>query len=139
MFDTKDLDNLSSDLAYVSKTLKAEKETKKFLRTQGKELNKENKKQANLFHIKKKTGNFIKGFKKGKVYKFQGNLTIRAYNSSQHAHLLEYGHRKVNEKGDDVGFTEGYHFMEKAKNLYGPKYQQEVEKFIDELLNESDL
>ena len=139
MFDTRDLDNLTSDLANVSKTLKAEKETKKFLRTQGKELSKENKKQANLFQLNKKTGNFNKGFKKGKVYKFQGNLTIRAFNSSPHAHLLEYGHRKVTQTGDDIGFTEGYHFMEKAKKLYGPKYEQEVEKFIDELLNESDL
>ena len=139
MFDTKDLDNLASDLAYVSKALKAEKETKKFLRDQGKELNKENKKQANLLMINKKTGNFKKGFKKGKVYKYQGNLTIRAYNSSPHAHLLEFGHRKVTQSGDEIGFTEGYHFMEKARNIYGSKYEEAVEEFIDDLLQDNDL
>lgn len=76
--------------------------------------------------IKKKTGNYNKSWKRGKVWQEEeGAYKIRIYNNAPHAHLLEDGHRIV-RNGQEVGFAKGFKVMDKANN--------EIEKVWDELL-----
>lgn len=138
-FDVKELDEFTKDLMAMANDLDKGKHAKKFLRVQGSKLNKENKKQAKSVNIGKKTGNYLKGFKRGKPYNYNGAFAIRAYNSSPHAHLLEDGHRMVTEDGREVGFVEGFHVLDKAKKSIEEGYYNDVEEFIDELLKDHNL
>lgn len=130
-----DLDDLEKDIIELANDVSGGKHAKKFLRKQGAKLNKANKSRAKSVNIGKKTGNFMKGFKKGKPYKFKSNQwSIRAYNSSSHAHLLEDGHIQYSH-GEEVGFTEGKHFMEKAREDIKDGYYDDVQEFIDDLID----
>ena len=76
------------------------KETEKFIKTEANKLSKVAKKIAKkeVGTSKGKKKNWIesksyhKKFKVGKPYKYSSDLCCRAYNSSPHAHLIEYGH-----------------------------------------------
>ena len=139
-FDLHELDEFTRDLLNLAINFKNGKEAKKFLRREGTKLNRENKKQAKASGIGKKTGNFMKGFKRGKVYKYLGkDLCIRAYNGSPHAHLLNNGHRIVDKNGNEHGFKEGEHFMEKAQDNFKDEFYEDIENFIDDMLNNHNL
>jgi len=128
-----EFDEFEKDLLKMASEFEKGKYAKQFLRKEAAKLNKENKKQGKV--IGKKTGNFIKGFKKGKTYKYQGkDLSIRAYNSSPHAHLLDKGHRIVGRDGSEHGFKEGYHFMDKAKEAFEDGHYDSMQDFIDDML-----
>lgn len=137
-FQLDGLDEFTRDLMKVANDLK-EKETKKFLRQEGSKLNKTNKKVFKSKGIKKQSGNLEKGFKRGKVYKYDGAWSIRGYNSSPHAHLLDQGHRIVTKTGEEKGFKEGYHFMDEAEKEFRPEFIEDVEDFIDDLLKNHNL
>lgn len=133
------LDDFEKDLLSAALDLNKGKHAKKFLRKEGTKLNREHKKQAKAAAIGKKTGNFMKGFKRGKPYKFAGDLAVRAYNGSPHAHLLDEGHRIVDKSGAEHGFKEGAHFMEKAEKSFRDEYVKDCKDFVDELLDEHGL
>lgn len=135
-FDFSELDEFEKNLLGLAEEFERGKEAKKFLRQQGNKLNKENKKQAKLLGLNVKTGNFMKGFKRGKVYKYQGkDLSIRAYNSAPHAHLLDLGHRVVAPyTQEEKGFKKGYHFMEKAEQNFEAEYYDAIHEFLDTML-----
>ena len=89
-FSSRDLENLEREVLRLAK--KYPKETKKFLQSQGNKLKARVKKKAKS-KLKEKSGNYIKGFKRGKVYRYnQEEDTVRVYNNMPHAHLIEYGH-----------------------------------------------
>jgi len=134
-----DLDDFERDLLSAAKDLENGRHAKKFLRKEGTKLKRENKKQAKRAGIGKKTGNFLKGFKRGKPYEFDSAMAIRAYNSAPHAHLLDLGHRIVDKNGEEFGFKEGSHFMEKAEEAFQDEYVGDCRSFIDDLLNNHGL
>ena len=132
------LDDFAKDLlALANDTLP--KESKKFLKKNAKQLTKVTKSMAKELGVKEKTGNYFSHFKAGKVYKFNGNLSCRSFNSSPHAHLIEYGHRQVLKNGTEVGFVEGKHVFEKASLEFQDTYYENCEKFIDDMLNNHGL
>lgn len=123
------------DLLQVAMEFQGGKYAKQFLKKQGRKLNKIQSKQAESL-VNKKTGNLEKGFKTGKVYKYNSdNLSVRAYNKSPHAHLLNNGHRIVDRNGREKGFKTGVKFMEKADQLFEDKNFTDTQKFIDNMLN----
>lgn len=136
-FDTKELTKFEKSLIALAQK-KMPKESKTFLREQGKKLRKETLVLAKGSGLKKKTGNLFKGIKTGKVYTFKGNggLSIRVYGGkpAYHIHLLEYGHRKVNKDGKEVGFVEGKHFFEKGSKKFQSEHYDDVQKFLDATL-----
>jgi len=70
------------------------------------------------------------------VYKYQGeDLSIRVYNSSPHAHLIEYGHRIVDKNGIEKGFKKGEFVLEEVTKEFENSYYNDVENFIDDLLD----
>lgn len=132
---SNDFTEFERDLLQVAMEFKNGKYAKQFLKKESRELNKEQRKKAKNL-VNKKTGNLQKGFKTGKVYKFEGDLlSVRAYNKSPHAHLLNDGHRIVDKNGVEHGFKTGVKFMEKAEEQFTEKYFTDTQQFIDDMLN----
>ena len=129
---------LSDTLLKLSKEIDNGKSAKKFLQKAGNKLKKKTVEQAQK-SVKKYTGTYIKSIKRGKVYDFKGNLSIRTYSASPHAHLIESGHRIVTPSGREKGFKPGYHVFEKAAKNFEDELTEDVESFIQELLIDNDL
>jgi len=84
--------------------------------------------------VKTKTGNYIKGFKRGRVYKYGGDEdAVRVYNSAPHAHLIEYGHRMVTKSGKEVGFVKGYHVLDGIKEKFSEEFSKDIDEMLDNL------
>lgn len=129
---------LSDSLLKLSKEIDNGKSAKKFLQKAGNKLKKKTIEQAQK-SVKKYTGTYIKSIKRGKVYDFKGNLSVRTYSASPHAHLIESGHRIVTRSGREKGFKSGYHVFEKAAKNFEDELTEDVENFIQELLDDNDL
>lgn len=137
-FDIRELEEFSKDLLKAANDLEKGKHSKKFLKKEGSKLTKETLSEAKA-RVKEDTGNLFKGIKRGKPYKYEGDWNIRTYGSGSHTHLLNNGHRIVDKNGNEHGFKEGEHFFEKAEENFKNEYYNDVEKFIDDLLNNHDL
>lgn len=133
IFDISELSDFENDLIKLANDTMP-KESKKFLRDEGSKLRKTTLSNAKS-KVKKKTGNYFKGIKRGKVYNYDGALSIRVYDGSPHAHLLEYGHRQVTEDGKEVGFVQGMHIFEESQKEFQSTYYSDAEQFIDDVLN----
>lgn len=87
----------------VSTEKSLEKSMREALRVEGNKATAHVRKKAKN-EVKKKTGNYHKGFKRGKVFiGNDGAITVRVINSSPHAHLIEDGHEMVSATGEKLG------------------------------------
>lgn len=127
-FDTRELSELTQDVLNLGVEL-FPKDVKKHMKKNGVELAKLAKKIAKG-EVKVKTGNYLKGFKGGKVYYYGGDICVRGYNNSPHGHLIESGHKNV-----DGSYTQGKHILEKAKLQYEKVFIENTENFAEEILN----
>lgn len=141
-FDFSELSEFEEELLSLAQEFKNGREAKKFLRKSGTKLKNKTLKLAKA-RVKKQTGNLFEGIARGKPYKYRvdGNFAIRVYAKAPayHAHLLEYGHRMVTKDGKEVGFVKGKHFFEDAAEEYKPEYYNEVEDWIDDMLDKHGL
>ena len=111
------------------------KETKKFVKKSAVKLSKLSVDVAKS-KLKKKTGNYLKGFKSGKVYIYSGDFCCRTYNGSPHAHLIEYGHNKITQKTKrNLGFVEGKYVLKEATNKFERIFENDVEALIEAILD----
>jgi hypothetical protein len=136
-FDISELTSFEKNLLKLAhKTMP--KESKKFLKEEGKKLRKLTLGIAKQ-RVKKDKGNLFKGIKSGKVYTFKGNggLSIRVYGGkpAYHIHLLEYGHKLVSKDGKELGFVKGEHFFEDAAKEFPATHYNDLQKFLDETLD----
>lgn len=72
------------------------------------------------------------------IYAGNGGTAVRVYGGKPafHAHLIEYGHIIRNEKdGAELGFAPGRHVFEEARTEFDGKFTEDIEKFLDELVN----
>lgn len=140
-FDFKELTDFEEELLNLAQEFKSGKEAKKFLRRTGNKLQRRTLKHAKS-SVNKKTGNLYKGIKRGKVYKYgpTGAFAVRVYagKPAYHAHLVDKGHRIVVD-GKEVGFVKGKHFFEAGAKEYEPQYYEDVEKFLDDMLDKHGL
>lgn len=143
MVDGLDIDELTeftNRLAGINDR-EVKKRVTNMLRTEGANLRKETIAVAKS-KIKKKTGNYLKGVKRGKVYLYQGDTwSIRTYSTQPHAHLIEYGHDMVvggkKGKGGEVkGYVTGKKIFQTAERRYEPEYFKAVDKMVDDILDE---
>lgn len=131
-------DELSRDLLKIARTEYPAK-TKGMLRKASKKLQKKAVAKAKA-EVGEKTGSYQKGFKTGKVYRYENSDDcIRVYNGAPHAHLIEYGHKQTDKTGKDYGYTPGKHILENAGKDYEGEFEEDVEKFIDDLLDKHGL
>jgi hypothetical protein len=136
-FDMKELDAFTKDLLNLASD-KLPKQTKQFLKTEGKKLSKKNKSVYISKGIGEVTGNLKASFKAGKVYKYGDDLAIRAYTSSPHAHLLDKGWIHKAPDGSEK-FIVGFDFLEDAKNAFTSEYYKDVDNWLDKMLDEEGL
>lgn len=138
-FDFKELTQFEEELLDLAKELDNGKEAKKFLRRTG---NKLKRRTVNVAKAKtnKRTGNLLKGIKRGKPYRYYltGDMAVRVYAGSPafHAHLINNGHRIVDKNGIEHGFKPGVHFFEGGLKVYEGQYYEDVQNFIDLMLDE---
>ncbi|QPQ30985.1 HK97 gp10 family phage protein [Lysinibacillus sp. JNUCC 51] len=139
-FKLDGLSKFQKDLLEVAQD-KLPKETYQIMRKIGSKARSRITKEARS-KVKKKTGNYHKKFKRGKVFKDnQGQIIVRVINSSNHAHLIEHGHRKVTGSGKEVGFTTGKKVMEQGiQNFDGSgEFENMLSDWLDELLDSGKL
>lgn len=134
-FDISELTKFEKKLMSLAND-KMPKESKKFLKKEGKTLLQETQSEAIFSGIKHKTHNYYDSIKQGKVYKYRGNgaWSNRVYASAPHAHLLEEGHRMVTHDGKEIGFVEGHDVLGEAEKRFREVYFSDVQKFIDNVL-----
>lgn len=93
--------------------------------------------------VKKKTGNYHKSWKRGKVFiGYDGAITTRVYNASPHAHLIEDGHRMVSADGEDLGvFVHGKRVLDKGMREFDSSGQSTkmLSDWLDDLLEQNKL
>lgn len=133
---TDDLIKFADDINDAIKAFP--KETNKFMKAEGRKLRKQMRARARRT-VKRKTGNYIRGFQVGrKVYKWtDAEYNLRVYNSSPHAHLLEYGHRMLTHAGKMVGYVTGYHIIEHSGKAFEDEYLDDINNnLVDFILEE---
>lgn len=136
LFETTELDRYAREILKIAQN-DMPRETKKFIRTEGRKLRTATRKKARK-RVKKKTGNYLKGIKSGKAYIYRGNggLSIRVYagKPAYHGHLIEYGHIIKNKKGGpELGFVRGFNVFDEAGKEFQSEFFSDTEKFIDEI------
>lgn len=128
-FEVSGLDEMTEALSMVQKVYP--KEVKKFMQSEGNKLKKQTKSKAQS-SVKKKTGNYLKGIKRGKYYKYSGNGAdaIRVYSGkpAHHGHLIEYGHKTKNGNR-----TKAYHTFKTSADAFESTYESDCDKFADKI------
>ncbi len=132
-FDLRELTKYSKNLRKLGEK-KMTKELKKHLRKEGTKLKKVTKTEAKK--VNKRTGNYHKSIKRGKIYKKDGDIAIRVYSSAHHAHLIEEGHRQVTKDGREMGFVPGKHIFRDSQNEFSEVFVSDTETFMNELTDE---
>lgn len=133
------LTEFQRDLLKTSRN--AQKQMPKVMRKIGSKARVEVAKKSRKL-IKKKTGNYHKGWKRGKVFiGTDGATTVRVYNGQPHAHLLEDGHRMVTKDGREVGFVPGKKPLEKGMQEFDASGvpTQMFSDWLDDLLEQNKL
>lgn len=85
--------------------------------------------------VKKETGNYHKGFKRGRVWVKDGSYRVRVYNNQPHAHLIEDGRRIIGKDGSEHGFKKGYKVIDKGTREFEKEMDEKFEKEIDRILD----
>lgn len=135
VLDYKELSEFNQSMI---KSLKEHpREAKFFINKMGIEFRKVLRKQYRR-DTKRKTGNLLKGIKKGKgfFYKPYSAYSVRVFNVAPHAHLIELGHRMLtkDKKTTKKGKVSGRFVMDKAESQFKDVFEQNCEKYIDKLL-----
>ena len=132
--DVSELSAFADELNNAARN--APQKAKRLMQTQGTKLKAKTLSVAKQ-RVRKKTGNYFKSIKRGKVYTYRSDNThaIRVYSAAPHAHLIENGHRVVSH-GNEVGFQDGKHVFEDARQAYQPTFQRACEDFLDEVARE---
>lgn len=134
VFDFKNLTNFSKSLL-SNAAVTMPKETRQFINKQGFALRKKVREKSKQL-VKKRSGKYHKGWRKGKVYYYRGDktdLAVRVYNGNRHAHLVEYGRRYKKSNGSEY-FSPGKHVLESATDEFIPEYLNALDSFMDELI-----
>ena len=139
LFETDGIDEFSDAIELIRKNYP--KEVKRFMQSEGTKLKNKTVKKARTA-VGKKTGNYEKGIKRGKYYKYAptGADRIRVYSGkpAHHGHLIEYGHDMVTSGGKKVGRVQGYHIFKNAADEFEDRYEKDSEKFADKILKPLD-
>ncbi|MCB5028011.1 HK97 gp10 family phage protein [Streptococcus mutans] len=88
------------------------------------------------------TGNYYKGFKRGKVFKdADGKIVVRVINGAPHAHLIEDGHRMVTRSGVEYGFRLGKKVMSSGIESFDSSgdFDKYLGRWLDDMLRSGNL
>ena len=143
-FDIKQLEKYERDLLSLAQK-QLPKESKKFLKKSAGKLTTVNKDAFKSSNAAAGSGftedEMVKRFKAGKIYKYGGDLSCRAYSGHPLTHLLDKGFMykgggfKI--KNGKEKWIPGYGFMDKAKNTFEEPYYGLTQQFIADMLNKT--
>lgn len=129
-FEIDGLDEMTEALSQVQELYP--KEIKKFMQKEGTKLKNRTKKKAKS-SVKKKTGNYLEGIKRGKYYKYDKNgadsIRVYAGKPAHHGHLLEHGHRTLNNN-----MTRAYHIFKTTADDFESTYENDCEDFANKII-----
>ena len=128
VFDVTELDDFARGMQRTAQRF--QRQQKAFMRKEGNKLKTKTLRKARA--LGRKTGNYLKSIKRGKVYEYDGAQAVRVYSTAPHAHLIEDGHRMVTHDGREVGFVPGHHVFEMAGTEFEAQYLMDVDDFLDE-------
>ncbi len=131
LFEIEGIDELVDDFKLIQRNYP--KEIRKFMMREGNKLKKLTLQRAEG-EVEKVTGNYVKGIKRGKYYKYDGDIdSIRVYAGSPafHGHLVEYGHKLPNG-----AMTKAYHVFKTSADEFQSKYEKDCDKFVDKITEE---
>lgn len=138
-FDLGELEKLNSKLLNLAEE-EFPKEAKKFVRRQGSKCE-TMLKNAYKAGTKKHTGNLLSGVGRGAPFLYNGSYQIRVYNNAPHAHLIEHGHVMCGKDGKPLRnangremWVDGRYLAAGTVNRYKEIYPEEVDKFVDQML-----
>lgn len=138
-FDLGDLNELNEKLLDLAQD-QFPKEAKKFIRRQGSKCE-TRLRNAYKTKVGKKTGNLMKGVGRGMPQQYSGSYQIRVYNNAPHAGLIEHGHVLCDKSGNPIldaagqeRWVDGKYVAANTVNEYKKIYPEEVDKFVDEML-----
>lgn len=128
-FEIEVLDEMTEALSQVQQIYP--KEIKKFMQSEGTKLKNRTLKTAKT-SVGKKTGNYQKGIKRGKYYKYSGNgadsIRVYAGKPAYHGHLIEYGH-----KTKSGSRTKAYHIFKTSADAFESTYERDCDKFAEKI------
>ena len=128
-FEVSGLDEMTNALGQVQELYP--KEIKKFMQSEGTKLKNRTLKTAKS-NVKKKMGNYFKGIKRGKYYKYSGNgadsIRVYAGKPAHHGHLVEYGHKTKNGNR-----TKAYHTFKTSADAFESTYESDCDKLADKI------
>ncbi len=127
VFDVTELDGFARNMQRSAQQF--QRQQKAFMRKEGTKLKNKTLRRART--LGRKTGNYLKFIKRGKVYQYNGAQAVRVYSTAPHAHLIEEGHRMVTHDGREVGFVPGHHVFEIAGTEFEAQYLTDVDDFLD--------
>lgn len=124
------------DRYLLKKAQEIPKEALKIMRMMGNEARKKAL-QRGKKEVKKLSGNYQRGWKRGKAFKASdGSYKVYVKNLSPHAHLIEKGHRIVDSEGQEHGFVEGKHILDKSMREFQDNEMVEIlDAWLDNLLD----
>ncbi|BBI32485.1 HK97 gp10 family phage protein [Cohnella abietis] len=132
--DTRELDLFSEELEDLQRLFP--KESRKLMQRSGNKARSVVVDKAKQI-VKKKTGNYLKSIKRGKVWVSEDGTKVRVYSAAPHAHLIEKGHRIVDKDGTEHGFVAGVHVFDKAEreieSQWGTILEQEFNRIMSKL------
>lgn len=161
-FDTSEIEKFNEELVKLAQ-VEFPRETKAFMRKEATAFNKLARADYRS-ETKKKTGKLLKGLVKGSPYLYNGDeYQIRVKNIAPHAHLIEYGHGIIKTKAgindkipigaavvhlpstpvgeinvSKINFRNkivpGKHIMGETDTKFKSAFPNDVDKFIDEML-----
>lgn len=127
VFDVTELDDFARGMQRTAQRF--QRQQKAFMRKEGTKLKTKTLRKARA--LGRKTGNYLKSIKRGKVYEYDGAQAVRVYSTAPHAHLIEDGHRMVTHDGREVGFVPGHHVFETAGTEFEAQYLMDIDDFLD--------
>lgn len=80
------------------------------------------------------------GYKASKVKGYGMNMLVEiTVEKAPHFHLVEYGHKLISKKGQEIGWVAGKHMMEETRKEYEEILPKELKKMAEEILEECKL
>ena len=140
-FETEGLDDFIDAMDLIQRNYPTE--IKKLMQSEGNKLKNRTIKTAKS-SVGKKTGNYLKGIKRGKYYKYRENgadsIRVYAGRPANHGHLIEEGHEMVSHKPDkeSLGNVKGYHIFSVSADIFESTYEDDCEKFADKITKSLD-
>lgn len=133
-FDSHELDDLAR-LMYQTAQKHYPREAKDFLKDQGNKGRRVLRAKTKAA-TKKKTGNLLKGIRKGPVHKHGDDFQVRVYNKAPHAHLIEHGHVFYHRGKKTEKYVPGKHPAAAATRELKAEFPRDAEAFVDHLIEE---